>query len=182
MRTYDRTTEDAREVLRVSWQRRNTLLACSRLHWSQRSDRTQPGTCVGRRQAIHPVSVTTVLRTSSEQDLLERHNHKLFAEHSDTRNCHLRITVLHACRNLLEPLCLLAVSSVLAAFIMAVLPSNNCGVLRNAWDLRGIHACRVHLNDGSCISCSGAKRCHRVAIGIHWGTCGHGQQNSQRMS
>ena len=145
------------------------MLACSRLHWSERSDRTRPRTCVGRRKAINPVSVITVLRTSSEQDPVERHNHKLLAEHCDTRNCHLRRNVLHACRNLLEPLCLFTVSSVLAAFIMAVFASERlrCFAKRlgSAWY--------------SCMSCA-RRRCvlylvlwrkkvvHRVTIGIHW--------------
>ena len=121
------STEDARELLRVSWQRKTIghrrtstqtlLLARSRMHWSQRSDRIRPRTCVGRRKLIDPVSVSTVLLTSSEQDPLERHNHKLLAEHWDTRNFH-------------EPLALLAASSVLAAFIMAVLPLNVCGVCK----------------------------------------------------
>ena len=95
----------------------NILLASSRMRWSQRSDRTRPRTCVGRGKVIDPVSVNTVLLTSSEQDPLERHNHKLLAEHCDTRNFH-------------EPLALLAASSVLAAFIMSVLPMNVCGVCK----------------------------------------------------
>ena len=121
------SNEDPRELLRVSWQRRTIvhrrtstqklLLARSRLHWSQRSDRIRPRSCVVRGKVIDPVSVSTVLLTSSEQDPLERHNHKLLAEHCDTRNIH-------------EPLALLAASSVLAAFIMAVLPLNVCGVCK----------------------------------------------------
>ena len=121
------STEDARELLHVSWQRKTIgyrrtstqtlLLARSRTRWSQRSDRTRPRTCVGRGKVIDPVSVSTVLLTSSEQDPLERHNHKLPAEHCDTRNFH-------------EPLALLAASSVLAAFIMSVLSMNVCSVCK----------------------------------------------------
>ena len=121
------STEDARELLRVSWQRKTIghrrattqtlLLARSRMHWSQRSDRTRPRTCVGRGKLINLVSVSTVLLTSSKQDPLERHNHKLLTEHCATRNFH-------------EPLALLTASSVLAAFTMPVLPLNVCGVCK----------------------------------------------------
>ena len=99
----------------------------------------RPRSCVGRGKVIDPVSVSTVLLTSSEEDPLERHNHKLLAEHCDTRNLH-------------EPLALLAASSVLAAFIMAVLPLNVCGVCKTLGICMVFHAIRVHFNDGSCVS------------------------------
>ena len=94
---------------------------------------------------INLVSVSTVLLTSSEQAPLKRHNHRQLAEHCATRNFH-------------EPLALLTASSVLAAFIMAVLPLNVCGVCKTPGICMVFMQFVVHLNDGSCISCFGAKR------------------------
>ena len=118
-------------------------------HWSQANIHANTFARV-----IDPVSVSTVLLTSSEQDPLERHNHKLLAEHCDTRNFH-------------EPLALLAASSVLAAFIMPVLPRTSA-----------VFAKRLGSAWFSCNSCAPQRRVlylvlwckkvgHCVTIGIH---------------